>query len=212
MKYYDIHTHQISQEQNENAVFSLDLRAPFKLHPDRLYAAGIHPWYADDKQWEVLKKWISHPRIVLVGEAGLDRLALTPPNIQEELFIRQIGLSEEAGKPLIIHCVKAWDELLRIRRITHPVMPWIIHGFRGKKQLAEQLLGRGFYLSFGAHYHPEALQAAWTAGRLLLETDDSPIHIGCLYREVAEELQITETLLSQTVGSIFIPLITSPVP
>ena len=191
MKYYDIHTHQISQEQNENAVFSLDLRAPFKLHPDRLYAAGIHPWYADDKQWEVLKKWISHPRIVL---------------------IRQIELSEEAGKPLIIHCVKAWDELLRIRRITHPVMPWIIHGFRGKKQLAEQLLGRGFYLSFGARYHPEALQAAWTAGRLLLETDDNPIHIGCLYREVAEELQITEALLSQTVGSIFIPLITSPVP
>ena len=212
MRYFDIHTHRISQEQNESTVFSLDLRVPFELHPDRLYSAGIHPWYADYKQWEVLKKWISHPRIVLVGEAGLDRLALTPPDIQEELFIRQIELSEEAGKPLIIHCVKAWDELLRVRRITRPVMPWIIHGFRGKKQLAEQLLGRGFYLSFGARYHPEALQAAWTAGRLLLETDDSPFHIGGLYRRVSEELQITEALLSQTVGSIFIPLITSPVP
>lgn len=91
-------------------------------------------------------------------------------------------------------------------------MPWIIHGFRGKKQLAEQLLDRGFYLSFGARYHPEALHAAWTAGRLLLETDDSPNHIGGLYRRVAEELQITEALLSQTVESIFILLITPPIP
>lgn len=197
---------------NEDAVFSLDLRAPFELRPDRLYSAGIHPWHVDDRQWEILKKWISHPRIVLVGEAGLDRLALTSSGIQEDFFIRQIELSEEAGKPLIIHCVKAWDELFRIRRITRPAMPWIIHGFRGKKQLAEQLLDRGLYLSFGARYNPEALHPAWAAGRLLLETDDSPIHVGSLYRHVAEELQITEALLSQTIESIFITLVTPAVP
>lgn len=212
MRYFDIHTHRIIQGPNEDAVFSLDLRTPFELRPDRLYSAGIHPWYIDDRQWEVLKKWISHPRIVLVGEAGLDRLAFTPPNMQEELFIRQIELSEEAGKPLIIHCVKAWNELLRIRRVTRPAMPWIIHGFRGKKQLAEQLLAAGLSLSFGMCYNAEALRAAWNARRLLLETDDSSIDIGSLYQRVAEELEITEEMLSQAIESVFITLITTAVP
>lgn len=202
----------MAQESGVEAVVSLDLRAPFELQPDRLYAAGIHPWYADYRQWEVLKEWIAHPRIVLVGEAGLDRLTLTSPDIQEELFVRQIELAEEAGKPLIIHCVKAWDELLRIRRITRPVMPWIIHGFRGRKQLAEQLLDAGLYLSFGMRYNAEALHTAWNARRLLLETDDSPIDIGSLYRSVAEELEITEEMLSQTIEGLFGALTSPGVP
>ncbi len=201
----------MTQGPNEEAVFNLDLRASFELRSDRLYSAGVHPWYVDDRQWEVLKKRVLHPRIVLVGEAGLDRLALTPSGIQEDFFIRQIELSEETGKPLIIHCVKAWDELLRIRRIIRPVMPWIIHGFRGKKQLAEQLLGAGLYLSFGVRYNPEALHSAWEAGRFLLETDESPVLIHTLYRQVAEELQITDALLGQTIESIFITLISRSV-
>ena len=90
-------------------------------------------------------------------------------------------------------------------------MPWIIHGFRGKKQLAEQLLGAGLYLSFGVRYNPEALHSAWAAGRLLLETDESPVLIHTLYRQVAEELQITDVLLGQTIESIFITLISSSV-
>lgn len=196
----------MAQEHGVEAVVSLDLRVPFELRSNRFYAAGIHPWYADRRQLNVLKEWIAHPRIVLVGEAGLDRLALTPRAIQEELFVRQIALSEEVRKPLIIHCVKAWDELLRIRRVTRPAMPWIIHGFCGKKQLAEQLLAAGFSLSFGMRYNAEALRAAWNARRLLLETDDSPIDIGSLYRRVAEELEITEEMLSQTIEGLFVAL------
>lgn len=55
----------------------------------------------------------------------------------------------EAGKPLVIHLVKAVDELLKVKRDLRPSNPWIIHGFRGKAALAEEYLKHGFYLSFG---------------------------------------------------------------
>ena len=58
-------------------------------------------------------------------------------------------LAEEVGKPLVIHLVKAVDELLKVKRDLRPSNPWIIHGFRGKAALAEEYLKHGFYLHSG---------------------------------------------------------------
>ena len=76
---------------------------------------------------------------------------------QLEVFKGQIELSEREEKPLIIHCVKAIDGLLRLRRDLHPKMPWMFHGFRGKPQQLRSLLAAGFYVSFGFHYNEESL-------------------------------------------------------
>lgn len=209
MIYYDIHTHRTPQSLNVKAVKCIDLRQPFTPCPNELYAAGIHPWYADRKQLECLYKWASHPQIALIGEAGLDKRTHTPFDMQKELFKTQIQLSEEVHKPMIIHCVKAWGDLLGIRKDTQAVMPWIIHGFRGKEELSRQLLNSGMYLSFGMFYHVDALNAAWQARRLLIETDDKIVDIGNIYRQIAEELRISENALSQEVGKVFFFLLSS---
>lgn len=151
------------------------------------YSVGTHPWYvneADEARKELLRQCVRHPQVVAVGEAGLDKLCATPLPLQEELFAWQARLAEEVGKPLIIHLVRATADLLRIRRTVRPTVPWVIHGFRGKEQQAEELLRHGFYLSYGEHYHEESLRHT-PLDRLLLETDESLVPIEELYHRAA---------------------------
>ena len=77
--------------------------------------------------------------MLAVGEAGLDKLAEAPLTLQIEVFEYQARLAEEANKPLIIHLVKAVDELLKLKQKIQPVKPWIIHGFRGKRLLQKNI-------------------------------------------------------------------------
>lgn len=129
----------------------------------------------------------------------MDKCAATSRSLQEEVFTAQVHLAGDTGKPLIIHCVKAWPELMAIRKTTRSVIPWIIHGFRGNGKLAEQLLRAGFYLSFGLHYSPEALRRAWEANRLFAETDDKNADIREVYASLAAQLAIPEETLAQEI-------------
>ena len=81
-----------------------------------------------------------HPQVLAMGEAGLDKLADASLSLQREVFEYQARLAEETDKPLVIHLVKAVDELLKLKQKIRPVKPWIIHGFRGKAVLAEEYL------------------------------------------------------------------------
>ena len=132
--------------------------------------------------------------VVAIGEAGLDTLAESPMDLQKEVFLAQANLAEETHKPLIIHCVKAWADLIACKKAVKPEMPWIIHGFRGNGELASQLVRLGFYLSFGDRFNPSALRAAWP-DFLFLETDDKSIDIRRVYQNVAEALDIPEEKL-----------------
>lgn len=169
------------------------------------YSVGIHPWYIEMQpclpvassgsagvsvteslpaaplhlRLPKLKEQLSHPQVLAVGEAGLDRFAEAPMTLQAEAFREQALLAEAVEKPLIIHLVRAVDELLQLRRALRPRQPWIIHGFRGKAPLAGELLKHGFFLSFGENYHAEAL-CATPLHRLLLETDESTASIETL--------------------------------
>lgn len=82
-------------------------------------------------------------------------------------------LSETLRKPLILHIVKSFPEIIALRKQWKPTQPWIIHGFRGKPQLARELLAHGFHLSYGKKYNPASL-AITPASRLLRETDEKP--------------------------------------
>lgn len=82
-------------------------------------------------------------------------------------------LSETLRKPLILHIVKSFPEIIAFRKQWKPTQPWIIHGFRGKPQLARELLAHGFHLSYGKKYNPVSL-AITPASRLLRETDEMP--------------------------------------
>ena len=113
------------------------------------------------------------------------------------MFLLLACLSEEVGKQLVIHLVKAVDELLKVKRDLRPSNPWIIHGFRGKAALVEEYLKHGFYLSFGEKYQEAALCRV-PADRLFIETDESEVSIGELYARAAEVRGISPEELGET--------------
>lgn len=192
MIYYDIHTHQPSVHPEDIAIVNTIVKAECDLSLSaRWCSAGIHPWYIYNvrEQLGCLETILSSPSVIAVGEAGLDKLAETSPDIQLDVFLQQASLAEKNNKPLIIHCVKAWSELIAARKTIKPHTPWIIHGFRGNGELAQQLIAQGFNLSFGQYFNPVALSAAWP-DCLFVETDDKEIDIRTVYRQLASSLQI----------------------
>ena len=105
---------------------------------------------------------------------------LQPQNSRTEILAAQTALlrihyelSETLRKPLILHIVKSFPEIIALRKQWKPTQPWIIHGFRSKPQLARELLAHGFHLSYGKKYNPASL-AITHASRLLRETDEMP--------------------------------------
>lgn len=168
MLYLNIHTHTRAREDEQH-----------------LPSFGLHPWYLTDHWEQDLEAFDGHP--VLIGECGLDRLCETPYELQLKAFQAQIQLSERLELPLVLHCVRALDDALRLKRGTR--QPWIFHGFRGKPQQLQQLLDHGFYISFGFRHNTESLRAC-PSDRLFLETDDSPEPIASLY-ETAADLRST---------------------
>lgn len=105
---------------------------------------------------------------------------LQPQNSRTEILAAQTALlrihyelSETLRKPLILHIVKSFPEIIALRKQWKPTQPWIIHGFRGKPQLARELLAHGFHLSYGKKYNPASL-AITHVSRLLRETDEMP--------------------------------------
>ncbi len=207
MDYYDIHTHQRPIHGEDIAIVNKIVGPTEEMRPDPLpdtaiRSYGIHPWYIYNvrRQMERLRDLASGPGVVAIGEAGLDTLAGSSMDLQKEAFRAQANLAEELHKPLIIHCVRAWADLIAYKKALKPGMPWIIHGFRGKGELASQLAHLGFYLSFGDRFHASALHAAWP-GALFLETDDRPIDIRDIYQDAAKALDIPEEKLREQIAA-----------
>lgn len=215
MNYYDIHTHQLPSDPDVTAIVNTLIGTDGQVSPPPYgsrpvyFSAGIHPWYIGDisRQFDTLKRLVSLPEYVAIGEAGLDKRRGVPLRIQLTLFEAQARLAETCGKPLLIHCVKAWPELIAAKKRLAPSQPWIIHGFRGNGILAAQLVDQGFRLSFGIRFHPEAARAAWP-GCLFAETDemsgtnetDQPggirkSAIRIVYARLAAALQLTPSQL-----------------
>ena len=212
MVYYDIHTHRVERSPDVISVTSADLRDESVRHAlsmsqDKYYSMGVHPWYFDMNLMEKVEEYALKPRVIAIGETGLDKTTAKTSSefsLQRELFLKHIQLSEKTQKPLIIHCVRAWSELLHIRKTVKPSMPWIVHGFRGKPSIASQLLEAGLFLSFGAYYHPEALKLAWEKQRLLAETDDKSVDIKEIYQQIASDLFISIESLAQVIEQTFL--------
>lgn len=184
----DIHTHRTDARE---AVISVN---PWEFAPVEglCYSVGIHPWQAAraaEADFDRLAECAKADNVLMIGECGIDKLRGGDLSMQTGVLERHIALSEQVGKPLVLHCVRASNELCRLRRLLRPSMPWIVHGFRGNARVASQLLDAGFYLSYGERFNPEAL-AATPADRLLAETDESLLPIDEIHRRLAASRQI----------------------
>jgi TatD DNase family protein len=151
----DIHTHHKHSSQTQVSIFNIliEKELDIRLNDNQLYSAGIHPWNIDEirfkQQLEILENLSRVPTVVAIGEAGLDKSRGAEFQRQLEIFKHHIDLSEKLQKPLIIHCVKAFNEIIKLKNEVMPHQPWIIHGFRQNNQIAIQLLNAGMKLSFG---------------------------------------------------------------
>jgi TatD DNase family protein len=143
------------------------------------YSIGIHPWYIDesrlDSDLQLINEKLSLSNCLALGECGLDKRIEIPIKIQEKVFKAQILLAEKHQKPLVLHCVAAFQEIIQIKKEQKVTVPMIIHGFSKNEQTAKQLLDNGFYLSFGKYLlrNPELKSVFQSVpnDKFFLETD-----------------------------------------
>ena len=212
-EYIDIHTHGTESIPGVFSVESLlahENKKPFDV-PGVAYTAGIHPWYLTEANQEQMLEYIrslsGDSQLIAIGEAGFDKLRGPSFSLQGTVFEEQVKISEGIKKPVVIHCVRAWDELLASHKKLKPEQPWLIHGFRGKKELANQLLHRGMYLSFWFEFilRPESAELLrhLPKDRIFLETDGAGVSIKVIYKKVAADLDVSEDELKATIFSNF---------
>ncbi len=203
-KYVNIHAHRLALAPDEWVLTNLPTQDyPPDGYEEAQYSVGLHPWHiftADVAS--LLKKTqlaTENPKVFAIGETGLDKAIKTPMDLQLEVFEAQVDLAEKCDLAVIIHLVKAFDELKAFVKTHNPATPMIIHGFRGGRQLADEMLKFGFYLSFGAALmNSDKLQeVAKTVPltSLFLESDEDDVLIPDLYKKVAELREIPVELL-----------------
>ncbi len=204
--YINIHTHHLSLE---DGVFLFNNRFGFdkELHTEAYFSIGIHPW---DTELEISKtgfeKLISHKNCLAIGECGLDKIKGPELNLQKRVFEYQLNLAVKYQKPVIIHCVKAFDELIEVCQPFKTKVPLIIHGFNKSQQLAEQLIVKGFYLSFGNSIFKKNEFDFNTIPleKIFLETDDNEsLLISDVYKMAAQSFNISENDLKEKIYSNF---------
>lgn len=206
MPYIDFHTHhdydpEIIQIRN---IFAQDFAGK---QPNGFFSVGLHPWHLiecdQDKALANISDAASAKNMLMVGECGLDKKIKVDFAIQKMAFQKQIELAELFYKPLIIHCVKAYNELITLKKVSKPTFPWIIHGFNGNHETLESLLQHHFYFSIGERLlkndSKSELLRMIPRDRLFLETDDQDISIQKIYFFAAKILGIAEKELQEQI-------------
>ena len=146
--YLDVHSH-----THHSTSDTLVIRNQYPLTADTSepFSVGIHPWFLNDfeAQWNALIPLAQHFNCWAIGECGLDKNVTSPLLLQQEIFLRHIELAESLELPLIIHCVKAYAEVIQLRKRTRSQQLWILHGFRKNLKVAQELITHDIAISFG---------------------------------------------------------------
>ena len=147
--YIDIHSHNTDEDSNvlkiENVfLHDYDTRTT-------LFSTGIHPWHISDSiDLSFLNIAANDSNMMAIGEIGLDKNIDISFSKQEDILKKQLIIAEENRLPVVLHIVKYYNEILKLRIDGKYNEPWIIHGFNRKIDLANKLIDNGFYLSFGS--------------------------------------------------------------
>ena len=192
MIFFNLHTHQSSIQ-----VDVLELVNQYSQEFDASipnYSIGIHPWHIVedriDEDLSIIESKLKDEKCLAIGECGLDKRIEYPIALQQMVFEKQLALAEKHRKPVVIHCVAAFQEVTAIKKKMAISVPMIIHGFSKNKETAEQLIANGFYISFGKYLlrNPE-LELVFKSipkERLFLETDTIEEGIAAVYELAAK--------------------------
>jgi len=200
MQFFNFHTHKFT---NQPDVLELVNQYPQEFDAEiPFYSTGIHPLFIDEnrleKDFQVVEEKLALPECLALGECGLDKRSETPFDLQQSVFERQLALAEKNHKPVVIHCVAAFQELIEIKKRLKISVPMVVHGFSKKVELAKQLIDSGFYVSFGKNLlrNPE-LESVFKGipnDKFFLETDTIEEGIQDVYTLAAKykELELIE--------------------
>lgn len=185
MEFFDFHHHDFNKK---NGIYNLKLN---EIPPANYFSAGIHPQdisdrFEEDFLW--LKTIVKLENCVAIGECGLDGLVEIDENLQNEIFQKQIELANEIRKPIIIHCVKRFSQLIHFKKKSK--VPMIVHGFNKRKTIGDEMLKNEFCLSFGKsalyNVNLQDFLKEIPIDQLFLETDSADFEIKDLYYKIAE--------------------------
>ena len=206
--YIDIHTHSKKVEKDVFRILNVFPEDFNKSSVNQPISIGLHPWHIKDQDigniGDVLRHSAQLPQVKAIGETGLDRVISTNFAIQEEIFNIHIKIAVELNKPLIIHCVKAYSEIIRIKNKFSSGISWIMHGFDGNVIIAEDLISKGLYISLGSRFLKNKLKTVKIsdyipADRIFIETDEDKTSIKDIYNQVAELYNTDVTHLKEII-------------
>ncbi|SFS48342.1 TatD family hydrolase [Sphingobacterium wenxiniae] len=213
--YINIHTH--SYQENTTEVFSLPniIIAKDYLIPQPC-SLGIHPWYIHfnyKEQEDILYTYAKRSNVWAIGECGLDKLTDSDFSLQKEIFRIQIKVANQLKKPLIIHCVRAYQECFRILQEERVQVPVIFHGFDKNIALAYQIYRQGYYISLGSALlkgQKDDLIIDFPWNKIFLETDDKSINIVDIYMYFCRVRKTELPLLKEQLYQNFIHVFNYP--
>ena len=185
MNFFDFHHHDADRK---SGIYNLKFNEEI---PENFFSAGIHPNALSDgleKQLLWLQEIAVAENCVAIGECGLDGLIDVDEKLQQKAFLAQIEIANSLQKPLIIHCVKRFSQLLKFRKMSK--VPMIVHGFNKRKTIGDDLLKNGLCLSFGKsvlyNVNLQDFVKHLPIENLFLETDSADFEIKELYQKVAD--------------------------
>lgn len=211
--YIDIHTHSFRNEPETVIVQNIFPGEGFGAFSGRnFYSVGLHPWHIktlseNNKLLVMVEDALEFNHVIFIGECGLDKNA---ENLEEQkrIFEAQAFMAEEFRKPLIIHCVKAYNEVLGLQQKMHPEMPWIIHGYNGNLQITKQLESKGILFSFGENLFNPRSKAIESfkylpLEKILFETDEYEGAVENIYNKGATIKNIPVEIIKKAVWENF---------
>jgi TatD DNase family protein len=208
----DIHRHSPDKRDGHICVRNLFHYQTSEARLGGYYSAGLHPWHVQEgdlgRCLDLVGKAAGDSLVIAIGEAGLDKTIETPFAVQLQAFEAQIEIAQKANKPMIIHCVRAYNEVYELKCRSGHRQPWIIHWFNANEQTARQLIHKDFYLSFGHMLFKQDSKAYKAFPHLPLEyiffeTDDAGYSIEEIYLRASELLSIPLTHLEKRIEQNF---------
>jgi TatD DNase family protein len=209
--YIDIHSHKFSSFDEETITVRNVILPDEDIPATNYFSAGYHPWHSGEAKPEDIEEKLSTlanlNNCIAIGECGIDRTTEIPVELQIKEFKIHISIAEKSAKPLIIHCVRAYSDLMQILKTSKFSYPVILHNYNGNKFQTKQLLKYNCYFSFG-----EALISKTKTAdiikhipldRLFLETDESNFQIREMYSSAATMLKMEEKELKSVVFENF---------
>jgi TatD DNase family protein len=207
---FDVHTHHIADLSGNDSVLNVLWNESVKSTENQLFSLSVHPWFLDkfskDDFVKILDKYVDNQNFVAIGECGLDKNTAFSLEFQISVLNQIYQLAEFYKKPLIIHCVGYFNELINWKKDKNAV-PMLIHGFVKKIELLESLIKSGFYISFGSALclDKPTLKNAFRHmpfNKMFLETDDQTVHnIGEIYDAASKLRKISMDEMESVIDS-----------